>query len=496
MLPIDHYERTYRDVLHIGRMGQYAWIFMLSFLILGLITAPFSPQFYDNPWRAAVSLALGIGITAIYFAIALGAMRLSKLYAVFMTVFSACFIYVLFRLGRIHLDIDIFSAAPLIFFGLAVFFFIYSYFLVVSLIAVFRIIIASRAVRRLISDIPPDSSRSVDIFTRSLGIPTSLKNVGRYKAVVFVLFFFASVGYSFIALSCFALPLVPVLLGFEKSFQTDAEHFDAEVQDGEPGQDDAIGEWNNDEEGEFRAAPSPVTSLLYVLAAAGLAIPLASAARAAGRKLARTSIQDVQSLDSRPPILFLRAFGDDQVQLGKARQRLIAAPFTFGHRKGTLDVLLLEEGTDYGPVVALGNPKDPIPPYGAARGYFKDEDWQSAVDRLANDSQAIVICVDDTDGVWWEVDLIAKRGLAQKTLFLLHPRHKDTESNRALCSRLSNTLTLNLAEPGALAADAIYPIVGFYFDAGEIRIARSSSFSLVAYMLALRSFQRTKLKAS
>jgi len=44
---------------------------------------------------------------------------------------------------------------------------------------------------------------------------------------------------------------------------------------------------------------------------------------------------------------------------------------------------------DFGPVVALGNPHDRFPPYGAARGYFDNKDWQQAVTNLARDANSL-----------------------------------------------------------------------------------------------------------
>ena len=60
-----------------------------------------------------------------------------------------------------------------------------------------------------------------------------------------------------------------------------------------------------------------------------------------------------------------------------------------GQQSTPLDQVLLEEGTQYGPVVALGNPRDRFPPYGAARGYFDNKDWQQAVTNLARDANSL-----------------------------------------------------------------------------------------------------------
>jgi hypothetical protein len=87
-----------------------------------------------------------------------------------------------------------------------------------------------------------------------------------------------------------------------------------------------------------------------------------------------------------------------------------------------LDYLLLEEGTPYGPEVAIGNPSDNLPPYGAARAYLDHKTWQGAVVDLAMQSRAIIICIDDFEGVWWEVENVVARHI-DKALVLVHPRH-------------------------------------------------------------------------
>jgi hypothetical protein len=47
-----------------------------------------------------------------------------------------------------------------------------------------------------------------------------------------------------------------------------------------------------------------------------------------------------------------------------------------------------------------------------------------------------VICIDDTDGVWWEVEQLVGRHLG-KTLFLIHPRYASATENALILGRLS-----------------------------------------------------------
>jgi hypothetical protein len=144
--------------------------------------------------------------------------------------------------------------------------------------------------------------------------------------------------------------------------------------------------------------------------------------------------------DTRKPVLFLRAFADDQVELPAASLGFLGTLLSLGRHRKTFDELLVEEGTLYGPVVALGNPKDKVPPYGVARGYFHNTEWKKAVSDLARDSVLIVLWIDDTESVWWEVEHIFQNGYADKTLFVLPPKHRFADKDKTMLPRLMQHL--------------------------------------------------------
>jgi hypothetical protein len=220
------------------------------------------------------------------------------------------------------------------------------------------------------------------------------------------------------------------------------------------------------------------------------------------RRLVRFSLERLQRSDPRQPILFLRAFRDDQVTLNSERFSVFGRLLQLGRVQRNLDQLLLEEVTPYGPHVALGNPKDPFPPYGAARGYFANKDWRQAVVDLTQESRAIILCVDQTDGVWWEVDHVAKHGHTPKTLFLLSPKYRAAEENRLLLARLTQALgiqgevdqALAVAPPASKRGRAVPSVLGLFTDSqNRIRPIYSSSFSRLAFLLAVRLFIRSRI---
>jgi hypothetical protein len=234
-------------------------------------------------------------------------------------------------------------------------------------------------------------------------------------------------------------------------------------------------------------------------AAASLIIVLGDAILRLARKQIRLSAQTLLSTDARPPILFLRSFRDDQVKLPASPKRTwLGRLLSLCQPVQPFDHVLLDEGTARGPVVALGSPRDKLPPYGVSRGYFENKDWKQAVEDLARMSQIIVICLDDTEGVWWEIDHIDQQRHERKTLFLFHPHARDRTEHATVVAKLRENLQSGQGEMGRLRdqlCDALADggIIGFFIaDDGTLQLARSQWFSAYSYLLTLRWFLRTK----
>jgi hypothetical protein len=210
------------------------------------------------------------------------------------------------------------------------------------------------------------------------------------------------------------------------------------------------------------------------------------------RRLLRLSLEQLQKVDPRPPVLFLRAFRDDQVDLPPPSLTVLGWVMEFGHRKSNLDRVLLEEGTPYGPTVAIGKPDDKYPPYGAARGYFDNKTWQQAVGGLAHEAVAIVLCVDDTEGIWWEIEHLSGGNLLNKAFFIIHPRYAGLSQNTALTTRVLKAMGRDPSELGfpGTSRDTLGLYVG---PDGALEVVQSQTFSRVALSLALRQFLRGKL---
>ena len=87
---------------------------------------------------------------------------------------------------------------------------------------------------------------------------------------------------------------------------------------------------------------------------------------------------------------------------------------------------MLERWDGHGDLIAIGNPRDRDnsargSPWGAQRLYVDDAHWRETVARLMAEAGRIVVCLDSSEGVQWEIAYALRQGHAGKTLFFLNP---------------------------------------------------------------------------
>lgn len=232
------------------------------------------------------------------------------------------------------------------------------------------------------------------------------------------------------------------------------------------------------------------TPILIILVCCGLA----GLIRFIAQRLTRTSLEGLISSDPRWPILFLRSFRDDQVRLAPPKRTLLRWLIFLGDPRPLLDHILLENMTPYGPVAAIGAP-GARPPFGVARTYVSDQDWKLAVQELSTKALIIVIAVDETPGVRWEIEYISSAKWTKKTLFLLPPGYSDPQRAYDIFRHTITTSSDRTGEGGEAAHVFLDRyrsrtcIVGwFVHHDGTIEILTANAPSDAAYVMALRRF--------
>jgi hypothetical protein len=216
-----------------------------------------------------------------------------------------------------------------------------------------------------------------------------------------------------------------------------------------------------------------------LLAFPGLA--LAGWLRRRARRASIHSLREVRAKDRRSPILFLRPFHDDQVAVTRRHdrslfERILCRSSLFSN----VDELLTEKYWHVGPVIAVGKPGGALPPFGAARAYLTGASWQSAVASLMHEARVIVIVLDYSEGVTWELRQALQYGHLAKTLLLIPPhRHGDQNLVR-------HVLTILGKRPDALVVESEPLIAIFPTPSARLIACCASQVDSYAYDFVLR----------
>ena len=108
--------------------------------------------------------------------------------------------------------------------------------------------------------------------------------------------------------------------------------------------------------------------------------------------------------DTRPPVVYIRSFADDDaILLGSRLQRLFLSIFTYMAAVSPEQELarILRR---VGPVVAIGRPGEPLPELGAARLYASDDQWRDVMRDLMRRARLVVVRAGATPNLQWEID--------------------------------------------------------------------------------------------
>lgn len=138
------------------------------------------------------------------------------------------------------------------------------------------------------------------------------------------------------------------------------------------------------------------------------------------------SAKELSFLDERPPILFLRSFQDDRIEVANERY--------WGHaflgikdEQVRLEEVLAETLYAHGPLVALSNPRDALGPLGAARENVAKENWQDEVRKNMELAEWIVLVVGSTPSLRWEMAQLLGRDYLGKTILVFPPSYHNPD---------------------------------------------------------------------
>ena len=140
-----------------------------------------------------------------------------------------------------------------------------------------------------------------------------------------------------------------------------------------------------------------------------LAVVLGAAALGLWRRAKRHSTpraNEVRELDRRPPILLLRSFVDDELQVEQSDLLDLDLPR-----------LIAEYLNVVGPVIALPPVDERLQRVGPYRVDLQGKSWTEAISSLISEACAIVMICGRSEGLAWELSHVTQPSIARKTTF-------------------------------------------------------------------------------
>lgn len=170
--------------------------------------------------------------------------------------------------------------------------------------------------------------------------------------------------------------------------------------------------------------------LAWIIAAIGLVLIIVdSFVLRAARAVARMGWREWTT--EAPPIVYLRSFEDDDVQLANviSARRPFLEFFTLRGRDAFEESVAWELSC-YGPVLAIARPGRSHVSLGAARVHLHDDEWRSVISEQIDHAKAIAVTIGRTPGLAWELTHIVQSGHLGKTVLVVPPVDADEIRNR------------------------------------------------------------------
>lgn len=141
----------------------------------------------------------------------------------------------------------------------------------------------------------------------------------------------------------------------------------------------------------------------------------------AARRRAALDAATVRAQDTRPWLLYLRSFADDDVRVfahGSPRRSFFERVL---RRRERLEGVLAWHLWRFGPVIGVGQPSERLPRLGSARVYLSDIEWQEQMAERIAAARAIVVVLGRTEGLAWELETIERLGAGDRTIIVVPP---------------------------------------------------------------------------
>lgn len=199
------------------------------------------------------------------------------------------------------------------------------------------------------------------------------------------------------------------------------------------------------------------------------------------KRLLQRKVREQVNEDARQPILLLRSFQDDALQV-RPPTVLTGAIDTFaGEIWVRFEEVIAWVAWMFGPLRTFGQPGTVLEPLGAARDYHDDSTWQTAIRDLSDRARAYVLIVGRSPSLVWEIFELRSQLRLSQAVFVFPPLD-EVESGRRIAV-VSTALDL---DPRILSLSTGRKVLAMGFSAaGEPRVYVAAGRTSDAYVTAL-----------
>lgn len=228
---------------------------------------------------------------------------------------------------------------------------------------------------------------------------------------------------------------------------------------------------------------------LTVLLNAGMGVVVGLAGILIGRALYRDFLEKRSGWFGAADgdILFLRPFGEDGRSFRDQTRRSSWAFFDLVDQAESFARLLDQTVSEFGSTVAIASPKRTSTGAITVREIeFTDDEWQSAVMRMAKTSHTIVFVDGEGEGIAWERNMLLEQGYYRKTLFLFGMSGSWAVAE-AVIGGTNNRDDAVLKKISALAKRQLLPI-GLHVSDSDVCLYYAKAREMSAYHAAILDF--------
>jgi hypothetical protein len=166
------------------------------------------------------------------------------------------------------------------------------------------------------------------------------------------------------------------------------------------------------------------------------------------KRLLQPRVRKQVDNDRRAPLLLLRSFQDDALEVRPPSTSIGAIDTFSGEARVRFEEVIAWTAWSCGPLLTFGQPGTRIQPLGAARHYHEDNNWQTAIRALTERAHALLLVVGRSPSLIWEIAEIRRHERLARTVFIFPPVD-DVEAARrvaTLCAALD--LDRRVLDPG------------------------------------------------